>query len=156
MKKIPLSQGLFALVDDEDFEKLSKYKWRADRGNSTFYAARLVEKGRNIRMHRQILGVTDPKMDVDHKNGNGIDNRRSNLRVCSRSLNNANRAVQSNSGSGIKGVFWDKERNKWQVKIGYERKVFNLGRFSDLTTAVKAYNDKAKELFGDFARLNDI
>lgn len=154
MKKIPLTRGLFAIVDDDDFESLSKHKWFADKGNSTFYANRHHSKGKNIRMHRQIMCVTDKRLDVDHKNGNGLDNRKCNLRVCSRSSNNANAKISRRNRSGFKGVCWDSSRNKWGAQIGFNGKKYHLGRFDKIENAVSAYNKKAKELFGEFVRLS--
>lgn len=153
MKKIPLTQGLFAIVDDEDFEELMKHKWHVDKGNSTFYASRAVISGKqNVRMHRQIMKATSPKVDVDHKNGNGLDNRRCNLRLCSRTLNNANAKIPKDNKSGYKGVCWDRDRKKWAVKIA---KIY-IGRFNNLEDAVRAYNSKAREMYGDFARLKEF
>lgn len=151
MKKIPLTKGLFAIVDDADYDELVKYKWSADKGNVTYYAQRtVIGEKRNMRMHRQIMGVTDSRFDVDHKNGNGLDNRRENLRVCTRTLNNANAKTPKDNKSGYKGVCWDKERKKWAVKISRT----HVGRFSNIEDAVKAYNSKAREMYGDFARVN--
>ncbi|GAB4486607.1 MAG: hypothetical protein OHK0019_00560 [Saprospiraceae bacterium] len=153
MKKIPLTQGLFAIVDDEDYEELMKYKWSADKGNSTYYAQRtIIAQRKNVRMHRQIIGVTNPKLDVDHKNGNGLDNRRENLRVCTRSFNNANSKTPKDNKSGHKGVCWDKERKRWAVRIGRK----HIGRYKDLRDAALAYNKAAIEIYGEFARINHL
>jgi hypothetical protein len=97
MKKIPLTQGYFAIVDDSDFDMLNRVKWHANKGHNTFYAQRSVlqenGKWKNVQMHRVILGVHDPKIQVDHINGDGLDNRRCNLRSCTRSENMQNQQI---------------------------------------------------------------
>ena len=105
-------------------------------------------------MHREILGITDPKINVDHLDGDGLNNQRSNLRVCTDSQNGANRGKQKNNKSGYKGVHWNKKTKKWAAQIQYHKKVLNLGYYSDIIEAAKAYDKKALELFGEFARLN--
>lgn len=160
MKQIPLNQGLFALVDDCDFEELMKHKWTAfKQPNGRFYAHRRLstpkgEKQAKIIMHRQILGDTCAGLDVDHKNGNGLDNRRENIRACTRSQNNMNRRVRSHSGTGVKGVYFNKQRNKYEAYITLDRKRMNLGRFDTIQDATTAYNNAAIKNFGEFARLN--
>lgn len=157
MKQIPLSQGLFALVDDEDFEELSKYKWNPQKNGERIYAKRPgVNHNTGLRrpvfMHRHILGVTDRAIDVDHIDRNGLNNQKSNLRICTRSFNNANAKIPKDNTSGYKGVYFDKSRGLWHARIS---KIF-LGRFKDKIDAAKAYNEAAKTLWGDFARINEL
>lgn len=155
MKKIPLTMGKYALVDDEDYEELSKYKWHYhDAG----YATRSIYLGKRdgkykykkIFMHRQILN--NPKQ-TDHANGDGLDNRRSNLRVCDYTDNMRNRRKSANKSSKFKGVLWDKRAGKWRSRIGLAKDK-HIGYFNDEKEAAIAYNEAAKEHFGEFARLN--
>ena len=104
-------------------------------------------------MHRVIMDA--PKgMHVDHINGNGLDNRRENLRLCTNSQNHMNRKTHRDSSSKYKGVSWNKRNSKWQAYIGSGIKRKNLGYFASESDAAKAYDIKAKECFGEFARLN--
>ena len=122
-KTIPLTQGQFALVDDEDFVRFNHRKWHAMKGRSgEFYAVSHKpgsgKCGRNDLLHRAIMGVTDPKVKIDHHNHDTLDNRRNNLRACTNSQNIQNRkGSQVNSTSGIRGVSWRKDRMKWEAKI---------------------------------------
>lgn len=155
MKKIPLTRGQFALVDDADFDGLSKHKWYAliaKKGN--FIATRWIN-GKNQSMHRIIMDA--PKgMCVDHKNHSTLDNRRSNLRICTHSQNSANRLIDSRNNSGYKGVYWCKEKKKWQSKIVFKRNRVYLGSFKNKKVAARAYNAAALRLFGEFALLNKV
>lgn len=155
MNKISLTQGKHALVDDKDFERLSQFKWHL-RHNG--YAARNKSRkvgGGTIFMHRIVLGA--PKgMESDHINGDKLDNRRKNLRICTSSQNKANRNKQSNNSSGFKGVRFNVERGKWCAFIGFKGRSFNLGRFKYRKEAIVAYNKAAKKHFGEFALLNNI
>lgn len=146
MKKIPLTQGKFALVDDEDFEWLSQWKW----GLSNKYAARNTDKA---YMHR-LVNKTQKGKDTDHINGDKLDNRRSNLRSARRAENNANTKLKKNNTSGFKGVSFDKSRGLWSVKIMVDRKTLNLGRFADKLEAASAYRDASVRYFGEFAKTN--
>lgn len=159
MKQIPLSQGLFALVDDEDYEELSQYKWHADKHRSTYYAKRNVQLYQDyrvaVKMHRQIMRATYGET-IDHKNGNGLDNRKDNLRIATSSQNARNRRACAGSTSKYKGVSWHKQHGKWYVGIWHreaKRHVF-IGLFEDEIQAAKAYDRKAVELFGEFAKTN--
>ena len=153
-KLIPLTQGKFAIVDAEDYERLSKYKWHVDKGDSTYYAARGIV-GKNFRMHREILNAPEGLV-VDHRNHNGLDNRRENLRLCTVAENNMNRrpSKRANKSSRFKCVSWDKRRKRYQAYIQQNGKTVRIGRFKSEVAAAKAYDEKAKELFGEFAYLN--
>ncbi len=150
-KKIKLTQGKFAIVDDEVFDLLNQYRWcvRHDRSGN-WYAVR-KEGGKNIRMHRKILNP-QPGFDTDHKNGNGLDNRKENLRQATRSMNIANSVISSKNTSGFKGVYWSSNRGKWRARICKDYKKYCAGFFDNPILASKAYAKKAKELFGEFAR----
>lgn len=158
MKEIQLTRGCVALVDDEDLEILSNYSWYCLRGG---YAAASVGGRKNKRMiymHRLILNLTDPKLQVDHINHNPLDNRKENLRVCSHNKNGKNLKVRTsdNKTSKYKGVYWDKSRNKWTSRIKVNYKGIFLGRFVLEQDAAVAYNQAAIKYFGDYACLNQI
>ena len=146
-KLIPLTRGAFAKVDNEDFEKVKDINWSLyGRG----YAC-----GNKAVLHRLIMN--NPKgFDVDHINHDKLDNRKFNLRICTRRENNINRKTLSilTKTSLYKGVCWDKSRNKWRANVGYNGKKIHLGRFENELEAAKAYDNKAKELFGEYAYLN--
>jgi len=157
MKKIPLSQGKVAIVDDEDFDWISKFKWCVALGNKQKpYAIRGRYKNGThltIRMHREILD-TPKGIEGDHINGDTLDNRRANLRNCTKLQNSQNRLPQNKKIGKYKGVTWDSESNKWRAKIRYKRKLHHIGYFVNEIMGASAYDLKAKELFGEFARLN--
>lgn len=152
MKKIKLTQNKYALVDDEDYEYLNQFKWYYNGR----YAARR-EPGVNNKMqlmHRVILKPGDNL--TDHINGNGIDNRKCNLRIATHSENIRNTQKQKGCTSKYKGVYWNKTDKIWRAKIFFNKKRIHLGSYDKEIDAAKAYNNKAKELYGQFARLNII
>ena len=149
---IPLTQGKFTIVDAEDYDRLNRYQWYACKCKSTYYAGR-VEGGRTIRMHREIMRAPKGVL-VDHINHNGLDNRKSNLRLCTNAQNCYNQRASSNGSSRYKGVSWHKCSRKWSARIRCEGKFYNLGDFEDEIEAAMVYDDKAVELFGEFAYLN--
>jgi hypothetical protein len=155
-KRIKLTQGLYALVDDEDYERINKYKWYANKIRYTYYAVSAnygKEYNGSTLMHRAILG--DPAgIPIDHINHNGLDNRRENIRTCSGSQNNMNSRKSINRTSKYKGVSWCKSSIRWQVDIGIMGKGIYLGHFNNEIEAAHAYDTKAKELFGEFANTN--
>lgn len=158
MKYIQLSQNQQAIVDKEDFEWLNQKRWYAKGPDSHPEAYRAIwEKGKqtNILMHREILNAPDG-VEVDHVNRNSLDNRRSNLRLCSHSENGMNRKLQSNSTSGFKGVSWKADKRKWRASIKKDGRQKHLGYFTDITQAARAYNVAAEQLFGEFAVYNQI
>jgi hypothetical protein len=154
-KEIELTNGGIAIVDDEDYEELLKYKWHKKIDG---YAARTVyEKGKfqTIRMHREIMDA--PKgFDVDHVNGNRLDNRKTNLRKATRSQNVMNKGKLSNNKSGYKGVYWDSQTKKWRACIRVNGKLINLGRFQDKDEAALEYNKAAIFYHKEFAFLNEV
>lgn len=162
MKKIKLTRGQFALVDDIDYEELSKYKWYAQkRRDGDFCAVRNIkiprEKHTSVYMSRQILGLERGDFrQADHINHNSLDNRRINIRICTSQQNNMNRNPRSNTSSSYKGVSLDKKRKKWLVQIGIKGKIKTIGRFFLEKQAALAYNKAAKKYFGEFACLNQI
>lgn len=157
MKEIKLTQGKVALVDDEDYDELMKHKWCAHKMGEMYYADRgKYENGkqRTILMHRQILGITEYSIQVDHINMNGLDNRRCNIRACTRSQNFMNQKSYKNSSSKYKGVEWRKDTKKWRARIRMDKKLYHIGCFENEIDAAKAYDEFAKKMFGEFARTN--
>ena len=156
MREIPLTQGKVALVSDEDFDELSKWKWYAARARNTFYARRKEwlgnDKERDIYMHRQILGL-DLASSVDHRDGDGLNNTRDNLRPASNRENLTNRSAQSNNTSGYKGVSWYAPRGTWQMRVRSNGKL-KSGYYKTKEAAARAYDAAAREMHGEFARLN--
>ncbi len=153
VKEIRLTRGKVALVDEEDFDELNKYKWSAFKHRNTFYAVRNVRGKPLLRMHRVIMG--DVKGVIyDHINGDGLDNRKSNLRIATAQQNNMNRIPRKGCSSKYKGVSWNKPNKKWLCILGHNYKNTYLGSFDDEEECARAYDKKAKELFGEFARLN--
>lgn len=153
---IPLSQGLFALVDKENYERLMQHNWFAQKSGNTYYAVRnLVTNGKKTRrlMHREILPVAKGVL-TDHRNHCGLDNRESNLRSCSHAENGYGQLPQKTTKSKYKGV--TSNRRKWKAQIVHNKKNIYLGTYEDEADAAKAYNAKASELFDEFARLNVI
>lgn len=154
MRKVPLTQGAFALVDESDLENTSKNYWTLGNGKRGRYAKRRVGPSDVVLMHREIMGLS--KGDgfvVDHINGNGLDNRRMNLRVCSNGENLRNRGASKSNKSGHKGISFDKSRNKWSVEICVDYKKVFRKRFTCLDEAVKAQREMMKKYHGDFARV---
>lgn len=149
MKQIPLTQNKFAIVDDEDFDKVSQYKWYANFVNGTWYAQ--TGRGKTAKkMHRLIMGLTDPKILVDHKDRNGLNNQKSNLREATFAQNMANR---KNFGES-KYIGVTPEKNGFRARIWNNGRTQYIGFFSDEIEAAKAYNTAALKLRGEFANLN--
>ena len=164
MKEIPLAGGLMALVDDEDYELVSKYSWWAAPDRRTVYARAYIRgsspREKYVRMHRLILNA--PKgLQVDHKNLNGLDCRRDNLRFATNSQNQANGKKYSTSSKGAptsryKGVGWHKVMKAWSARVQINERTVVLGYFASETDAALAYNKAASEYYGEFARLNVV
>lgn len=156
-KQIPLSQhgkhkGKFvALVDDDDFERVAVYHWSVIPDTHTNYA-RGKPFGIYAMLHRYIMNFPDG--EVDHRNGNGLDCRKSNLRVCTHNDNMHNRRIGRNNTIGYKGVHHSHESSRWVASITLNKKVIRLGTFKTTLEAAQAYDRAAVEYFGDFAALN--
>lgn len=165
MKLIPLTKGQYAIIDDNYFEHLSKWRWRYKGDPSRgFYALRNImiggRKGKwtTIYMHQEVLGKKEGFI-TDHINGDGLDNRLENLRFCTHSQNRNNQRKNINRKgvtSKFKGVSMDKICKKWRSSIWIEKKNKSLGYFKTELDAALAYNKAAIEFFGEFARINEI
>jgi len=146
------------LVDDADYDEVMKYKWHVSDGRNTFYVGRNKylgtfdgkKKYKYLQIHRQLLDLTDPKIEVDHRDHNGLNNQRENLRVANHNQNQHNQAPRKNTSSKYKGVSWDKSNKKWQANIKINGKQKKLGRFTNEYEAHLIYEKAAKELFGEF------
>ncbi len=162
---IPLTRGKVALVDAADFPRVSQYTWYAKqhyRSKHLWYAYRGVQVDyvkHYIALHRFILDAP-PGVHVDHINGDGFDNRRSNLRFANQKQNGANQrkpvAKPSGYSSRFKGVTWRKREEKWVAQIKVDYRNHWLGYFNTEEDAARAYNDAALDHWGEFAQLNSL
>jgi len=158
-KRLTLTKGKVAIVDASDYENLNKYKWTALKTPfNTFYAVRTVKgKEKNQRrmlyLHRVILDAKKGQF-VDHVDGDGLNNTRKNLRLCTHIENSRNKGLTVKNTSGFKGVYWYKPLAKWQSYITNAGKRLHLGYFKDKKEAARSYDEAAKRLHGVFARLN--
>lgn len=159
MNKILLSQGKVAIVDDADYERVNQHKWTYSHMNKNKeYAIRGVGPRSNHTtqlMHRFILGDIPEGMVVDHINGDGLDNRRCNLRICTRSQNTINKRKKGTT-SKYKGVYWDKNRKKFRSHIVVEGKTIFLGRYDSELEAAIAYDNASEKYHGEFANNNGL
>ncbi len=157
VQRITLTQGLHALVDDEDYAGLAAYKWYVITGRSGIrYAARHSPRNLGpitISMHRQILKA-EPGQQVDHKNHDGLDNRKTNIRICTHAQNMHNRRPKKGGSSVYKGVSWNKARGTWGTMLRVDGINRHLGCFKSEIDAAEAYDNAARKHFGEFACLN--
>lgn len=156
MKQIPLTQGKFAIVDDKDYSRVIQYKWFAHCRHNYWYAYRSIKKGNKrtmIAMHRFILD-TPKGMEVDHKDFNGLNNRRNNIRNCTRAQNQQHRRKKKNKTSKYMGVSWNKREKCWYAQVRRNGKTEVLARTTNEVEAAKAYDKRARELYGEFANTN--
>jgi hypothetical protein len=152
MKEVLLTQNKVALIDDEDFALVAPYSWHLFKDRNGYEYARGYKDGVKVRMHRLLARAKQGQL-VDHKNGNTLDNRQENLRVCTHSENMRNQKKISGS-SKYKGVSYRKVNNKWESRIYYCGKKLFLGLFTSEIEAAQAYDAKASELYGQFACIN--
>jgi len=162
VKRIRLTTGEIALVDDADYSRVARYSWFvARRGRALIYAVTQLPNGTWVYMHRFVLRLRKGSRGVvDHLNANGLDNRRRNLRRCSVRQNLLGMGLRTHS-SRFKGVYWAKPqraqwRGSWVAQIGLHRKVISLGHFEREEDAARAYNRAARRHYGRFARLNKV
>lgn len=168
MKEIPIhvrsgrnAGDYVAIVDDCDYESLSRHRWnlcaQGSETNRRFYAV----QRKSIRMHRLVWEMANGPIpagaEIDHVEPGllgGLDNRRSNLRLTNKSLNQANSRIGRNNTSGFKGVWWQKQARRWRADILVNRKKIHVGYFTDKREAALAYDAAALKHFGEHARLN--
>jgi hypothetical protein len=154
MKEIRLTQGEVALVDDEDFEHLNQWRWFVQKRNHTSYAYRTTKSPKtSASMHRQLMDFPTGSQ-IDHIDGNGLNNLRCNLRICTSAHNSMNRKKRKNTSSKYKGVAWEKGKNRWYVSIKVGRKSYYLGKVGSEKEGALVYDKIAREWFGQYARLN--
>lgn len=158
MRLLPLTKGHNAIVSDQDYELVSLFKWQAQVTNNGVYVRRkmLRAEGRpsgvfkSVFLHRFIMNAPDG-MEVDHINGNPLDNRRENLRLCIHAQNQGNRVIGKNNKSGYKGVSYCLKNGMWYASIKLKGISKNLGYYKTAAEASEAYNAAAKQSFGEFA-----
>lgn len=159
MKEIPLTQGKVALVDDEDYEWLNQWKWCVAKAKHLYYAVRrphVGESGTILHMHRAILGLKcKDGILLDHKDRNGLNNQKENLRIADRRINSINsKLLRSTNTSGFRGVTWSKKAHKWQASINTRGINIWGGYHHDPIAAARAHDKMAKSHYGDIAKLN--
>ena len=155
---IPLTNGGFVFVDDSDYEKVNKLKWRKVKDRNRYYAVSTTVKNKNTRtylkLHRYILNAPDGIL-VDHNNGNGLDDRRQNIRLCNESQNNFNRELLRNNTTGMTGIYYMKKGNKrWWAYIWHNSKRHGLGCYFTKEDAIIARIEAEKKYFGEFSKYN--
>jgi len=163
MKYIDLTRGYRAIVDDEDFEWLNQWKWHTTtqtKPGEPYYARRTVQTGpgksKSVLMHREILGLTRTVQHTDHRDGNGLNNRRYNLREATNQQNQFNQRRAIRGTSKFKGVCWRKLNRKWRAQIKDSPRHITLGYFSDEKEAAQVYDQAALKLFGEFTATNKL
>lgn len=155
MVEVELTQGYYTQIDDEDLSVVSKHKWqvRSGKAGNKYASCGVWQKGKNrsksIQMHRMIMGVTNPKIQVDHIDGNGLNNQRYNLRIVTNQQNSfrSRKSFKKVYSSKYKGVCFDKSREKWTAKIKLGNKHTYLGRYETEIEAAQAYNVAAIRFF---------
>jgi hypothetical protein len=153
-RQIPLAKGRSALVDDDDFARVSEYQWHIT--SSGYVAGMIIIDGAHklVYLHRFLLNAPSGQV-VDHINGDRLDNRQDNLRLVTRAQNQWNRKVQHNR-SGYKGVCWHRRKRKFYARIQANGRRYHLGYFDTAEEAAQAYDAAARRLFGEYARLNSV
>jgi len=153
--EIPLTQGKVAIIDEADWDLVRWHKWCARKDRNTFYAQASVRRAdgtlTKVQMHRLLLGMTDPKIQCDHLDGDGLNNRRANLRTCTHTQNMWNTRIRADNTSGRKGVSWHKQHGIWRAQIQVSGRPKHLGYFPTPEAAYAAYCAAAAELHGEFA-----
>lgn len=149
------SKGEEFYFDKENLELVSQYTWCIHHKGYVM-TKDYKNQFKDLRLHRLIFNLNNPKLHVDHINHNKIDNRKSNLRICSNAENMRNKRLISTNKSGYKGVCWNKIKKKWISQIKVNQTQMYLGTFADKKEAAQAYNEAALKYFGEFAYLNEV
>ncbi|MGA2324331.1 MAG: AP2 domain-containing protein [Sedimentisphaerales bacterium] len=156
-RKIYLDEGKWTILDPGDYYHFAGFKWCIGGYKDKYYAVRGQIIGpadiKIVRLHRLIMNAPDGIL-VDHKNGDGLDNRRANLRLATHSQNQCNKRKKANTSSRFSGVYWDKAKRKWVARTKYQGKSIWLGVFDSEIDAARAFDEAAKKYHGEFARLN--
>jgi hypothetical protein len=156
MKEIRPNNSETIFVDDENYDRLSRYRWSVLKTKWGRYAFRRVQQNNIIKyfyMHRELTDAP-PFKQVDHIDGNGLNNQRKNLRLCTNQENARNSCLRSNSTSGFKGVSWARHARAWRASLMVGGKINHIGYFKNKESAARAYDRKAGEIFKEFARPN--
>lgn len=157
MKKIELTKGKYATIDDDDYELVSKHSWRCVAGYAMTYETGKSHKERKIILMHRLINNTPEGFDTDHVNGDRLDNRKENLRTATRSQNCKNKGKSKvDSTSMFKGVMWDKKSKKWRAYIYDTGRNIYLGLFELEKDAANAYNEASKNLHGVFSIQNKV
>lgn len=151
--KFSIAKAKTTLIDKEDYEKVSKFRWNFNNGAVSTNIKLVNGRRTTLKMHRYILNLPARHPLVDHINGDPLDNRKKNLRICNHAENLRNRGKAKNNKSGYKGVSWAKHANKWQASICTNYKQYHLGLFDDPKEAYRVYKKACKELHQDFAHV---
>ena len=158
-KEIILTQGKVAIVDNEDYDYLNQFKWYASNKNGKFYVQKKITVSKNkttcISMHRFIM-KPNKGMVIDHLDGNPLNNKKNNLRICTHAENMRNSKIRINNKSGYKGVSYQENSNNYRASIRFNNIKINIGDFIDPIDAARAYNEAALKYHGEFANLNKI
>ena len=141
------------MVDDEDYERLNQYSWQVDKYKTVKRHPK--EKEKHSLIHRFILNPKDNE-EIDHIDGNRLNNQKSNLRLATSSQNKINRGPRGDNKSGFKGVSWHRQRERWAVRLMINGKYQHLGLFTDIREAAKIYNEHALNHYGEYAWLNKV
>jgi hypothetical protein len=156
-RRIYLGEGEWTILDQKDYYKLCNYKWCINGNGTKFYAVRLVKKGpgrTKIEYMHRIIMQPEKGLLVDHRNSNSLDNRRENLRIATQAENMQNRKKRKNTSSRYIGVWYAKEKSKWESRIWHNGRKVYIGSFEKEEDAARAYDEAAGRYHGEFARLN--
>lgn len=152
------SKGEEFWFDLEDYDLIKDYSWHIDKGGYVCTSGYSNGKNNHKKLHRLVMNCIDVDCDIDHKHGKETryDNRKSNLRIATRSQNNMNKGIRSDNTSGVTGVIWYKNKNKWRAEIFVDNNCISLGYYKKLEDAVKARKDAEEKYFGEFSYDNSM